>query len=195
MADKRDDDRSMSEILASIRKIVSDEETTRRVVEEGRRTDEASSGEGVLVLSGDLRADGAPAAGLAPAPEPAIEEAPLDLGMSAKRIEAAPVSPPTAPPAPAAPVEAAPAAPISLESTAPEAPAAPEPEPVLAAPIAPIAPAPAAMGLTESEVEDIVRRVVREELQGPIGQQISRKVKAMIRTEVAKALGEDESLI
>lgn len=54
---------------------------------------------------------------------------------------------------------------------------------------------PAAPGLTEDDVEAIVRRVIREELQGPIGQQISRKVKSLIREEVGKAMGDGESLI
>ena len=40
-----------------------------------------------------------------------------------------------------------------------------------------------------------MRRIVREELQGPIGQQISRKVKRMIKDEIRKALYEDDSLI
>ena len=54
---------------------------------------------------------------------------------------------------------------------------------------------PAAPGLTEDDVAAIVRRVIREELQGPIGQQISRKVKSLIREEVGKAMGDGESLI
>ena len=46
--------------------------------------------------------------------------------------------------------------------------------------------------LSEEDIEDIVRRIVREELQGPIGQQISRKVKRLIRDEVQAALSEEE---
>ncbi|MEL7462470.1 MAG: hypothetical protein AAFN79_00265 [Pseudomonadota bacterium] len=153
MVDKRDDDRSMSEILASIRKIVSDEETTRREAEETRRRDEAGSGGEVLVLSGDMRT-------------------------------ARPASPPVEP-------EAAEAAPLDLSSAATQL-SLGEPKAAAAQPKVDFAPAP---GLTASEVEEIVRRVVREELQGPIGQQISRKVKALIRHEVSKAIGEDESLI
>lgn len=49
--------------------------------------------------------------------------------------------------------------------------------------------------MTEAEVEAIVRRIVREELQGPIGQQISRKVKRLIKDEIRKALYDDDSLI
>lgn len=138
---KGGDDRSMGEILASIRKIVSDEESTRRVAEEGRREAEAGAGAGVFVLTGDMRAGAAHQA----APT-------LDLAT---------------------------ATPLKIG------------EPVEAAPVDFAEPA----GLSEEEVEEIVRRVVREELQGPIGQQISRKVKALIRQEVAKALGEEESLI
>ena len=152
---KRDDDRSMGEILASIRKIVSDEETTRKVAEDGRRRDEASSGAGVLVLSGDMRAS---EAGLDnAAPSTVSPEAPLDLGASAKQVTLGD--------------------PEAAEAARPKVDFAPAP------------------GLTEEEVEEIVRRVVREELQGPIGQQISRKVKALIVQEVAKAIGENESLI
>ena len=159
MADgKRDDDRSMGEILASIRKIVSDEETTRKAAEEGRRKDEASSGAGVLVLSGDMRAAGA-AAPAAPAPDPEsdAETAPLDLATAAKQVSLGD--------------------PAAAAATQPKVDFTPPP------------------GLSEADVEDIVRRVVREELQGPIGQQISRKVKALIRQEVAKAMGEEEPLI
>lgn len=139
---KGGDDRSMGEILASIRKIVSDEESTRRVAEDGRREAEAGAQSGVFVLTGDMRTGAAPAA--APTLDLASEAKPLTLGD----------------PSAVEPVDFA-----------------------------------TPSGLTEEEVEEIVRRVVREELQGPIGQQISRKVKALIRQEVAKALGEEESLI
>lgn len=162
MADgKRSDDRSMGEILASIRKIVSDEETTRKTAEDERRKDEVSSGGGVLVLSGDMRARGGMAATSGAAASGAAESepapAPLDLGLMARQVKIGD--------------------PAAAEAARPKVDFGPAP------------------GLTEADVENIVRRVVREELQGPIGQQISRKVKALIVQEVAKALGEDESLI
>ena len=161
MADgKRDDDRSMGEILASIRKIVSDEETTRKVAEDERRKEEVASGAGVLVLSGDMRAAqaGGGAAGASAADADASSAAaPLDLASAAKQVSLGD---------PAAAQAAKPK--VDFEATP---------------------------GLSEAEVEEIVRRVVREELQGPIGQQISRKVKALIAQEIAKAIGQDESLI
>lgn len=135
------DDRSMSEILASIRKIVTDEEQSRQTAAEERRRKETESGAEVFVLSDEMRT-GDPV----PAPE---------------------------------------AEPLVLDNATGAAPAAPSPSVDFSA----------APGLTEDEVEAIVRRVVREELQGPIGQQISRKVKALIRDEVAKALLEEESLL
>ena len=131
----------MGEILASIRKIVSDEESTRRMAEEERLKAERSGDAEVFVLTGDMRS--------------AQPEAALRLD--------------------------APAEPLTLG----------EPDAMRQAPVD----FPPSAGLSADEVEDIVRRVVREELQGPIGQQISRKVKALIRQEVAKAIGEEEPLI
>ena len=145
---KPGEDRSMSEILASIRKIVSDEETTRRAADDERRKAEATSDPGVLVLSGDMR----PAAPAATAG--GTDEEPLDLSAAKQLTLGNP--------------EAAKAAPVEFS---------------------------AAPGLSEDDVERIVRRVIREELQGPIGQQISRKVKSLIREEVSKALGDDDALI
>lgn len=49
------EDRSMSEILASIRRIVSDEEKARREAETSRRTHEKSAGESVLTLTPDMK--------------------------------------------------------------------------------------------------------------------------------------------
>ncbi len=138
------DDRSMSEILASIRKIVTDEEQSRQSAAEERRRREAETGGEVFVLTGTMRSD-----------------APLELSAA------------------------------DLVHPAASAPAASAPE-AIAAETVDFLPAP---GLTEDEIEAIVRRVVREELQGPIGQQISRKVKALIRDEVVKALLEEESLL
>ncbi|MEM8753763.1 MAG: hypothetical protein AAGF90_12370, partial [Pseudomonadota bacterium] len=75
------DDRSMNEILASIRKIVSDEETSRRVAD-----DAPAGARDVFVLTGDMRADGGPpplgaASGPSPAPakRPPAPPPPVDL--------------------------------------------------------------------------------------------------------------------
>ena len=57
------DDRSMSEILSSIRRIVTDEERSRREAEEERRRRESESGSSVFVLTETMRQPGA-----APAP-------------------------------------------------------------------------------------------------------------------------------
>lgn len=360
MADsKSPEDRSMSEILASIRRIVSDEEKARREAENSRRTHEKEAGESVLTLTPDMSAGetkgeslsdalGVPAAVSAEPSEPAaaqaenvtrprqtvadalgagsyelpalelgeadrapeanVAEEPLVLRRSSLRRETdhvpnaptepepplelsepvaetvvAPTEEPTAvveetpaeqptkdeaeveavtaadpvdepmpkpakaeDPAPElevaedpAPIEApAPvddtpggaeeptaepvlsdtakvensaAAQVPVQEVTPEpvAEAAPEPvvipTPVAAAPSAPVEDAdeegllddevlPDPL-MTEAEVEAIVRRVVREELQGPIGQQISRKVKRLIKDEIRKALYEDDSLI
>ena len=131
------DTRSMNEILASIRKIVTDEESNRESVAAERARIQAETDAEVFVLTGEMRADAA---------------APLTLGAEQRiaRVE-----------------EAKPEAVDFSGDT----------------------------GLSEEDIEDIVRRVVREELQGPIGQQISRKVKRLIREEVAKALAEEESLL
>ncbi|MEX2520605.1 MAG: hypothetical protein WD969_14880 [Paracoccaceae bacterium] len=127
MVDKSEgDDRSMSEILASIRKIVTDEERARRDAD--RRDSEAAPDDGVLELTPAMRADDV------------AGDAPLDLGDAATQV------------------------------------------------------APAA-DLSEAAIEAIVRRVIREELKGPIGVEISRKVKASIREEVKRALEEGEPLI
>ena len=158
MVDKRDvDDRSMNEILASIRKIVTDEEATRRKAEEARRVAETGSGAEIFVLTADMRADRAPAAAREAA-------APVEEDAYAATIEAAA---------------------HHMDEPAPEAPAFTDAPPFsdFSQP-----------GLTAEEVEEIVRRVVREELQGPIGAQISRKVRRLIRDEVSKAM-EDESLL
>lgn len=134
------DDRSMSEILSSIRRIVTDEERSRREVDDERRRREGESGASVLVLSEPKRPASSPIA------EPVDTSKPLELG-AAQAVSTNP-------------------APASVDFTEP--------------------------GLSQEDIEDIVRRIVREELQGPIGQQISRKVKRLIRDEVQAALSEEE---
>lgn len=133
------DDRSMSEILSSIRRIVTDEERSRREADDERRRREGESGASVLVLSEPKRPE-------SPIAEPVDTSKPLELG-AAQAVSTKP-------------------APASVDFTEP--------------------------GLSEEDIEDIVRRIVREELQGPIGQQISRKVKRLIRDEVHAALSEEE---
>lgn len=184
------DDRSMSEILASIRKIVTDEEESRRSAADDRRRTETSTGAEVFVLTGEMRTE--------EAATPA-DDAPLDVGTAATPAE--PAEPEltarsmlTEPPLELTPTERA-DAPLDLgtttridigsESAAVAASAA-------AASTVDFPPAPA---LTEEEITLLIRKVLREELQGPVGQQISRKVKAMIHDEVAKALLEEESLL
>ncbi len=135
------DDRSMSEILSSIRRIVTDEEKSRREADDERRRREGESGASVLVLSDAMRL-------ATPKVDPVDTTKTLELG-AAQAVST---------PQPAA----------SVDFTEP--------------------------ALSEEDIEDIVRRIVREELQGPIGQQISRKVKRLIRDEVQAALSEEELL-
>lgn len=135
------DDRSMSEILSSIRRIVTDEERSRREADEERRRRETESGGSVFVLTDTMRS-----APEAPQVEPIDTSKTLELGAAQA---------------------------VSSEA---QAAAVDFSEP----------------SLSEEDIEDIVRRIVREELQGPIGQQISRKVKRLIRNEVEAALSEDE---
>ena len=133
------DDRSMSEILSSIRRIVTDEERSRREADEERRRREGESGASVLVLTNKV-SDPSPVA------EPVDTSKTLELGAA------------------------------MAVSSEPQAASVDFSEPAL----------------SEEDIEDIVRRIVREELQGPIGQQISRKVKRLIRDEVHAALSEEE---
>lgn len=52
----------------------------------------------------------------------------------------------------------------------------------------PEAPEQPAVSLDESAIEDMIRRVLREELMGEIGQNISANVTRMIETEVTRRL-------
>lgn len=124
------DDRSMSEILASIRKIVTEEERARHKVEQRKREEDGD--EDVLVLTGAMRVETDP-------------EAPSGGAFELTRARMT--------------------APASLDLA------------------------------READIESIVRRVMREELKGPIGVEISRKVKAAIHKEVRRALEDDEPLI
>lgn len=142
--DKPGDERSMSEILASIRKIVTDEERTRRAAEDRRAEENAQAAAApapVLELTAAMRA--APA--LIDGPAGGGNAVPLDLGRAAVLVSA----------------------PAPLRAARPDL----------------------------DEIEAIVRRVVREELKGPVGLEISRKVKASIHEEVRRALADDEPLI
>ncbi|MEM7269147.1 MAG: hypothetical protein AAF401_07830 [Pseudomonadota bacterium] len=132
------DDRSMSEILSSIRRIVTDEERTRREADEERSRREAEAGSSVFVLTDTMRSDS----------DEDDHSATLELG-AAQAVLPESNEPKT-----------------TVDFSAPT--------------------------LSEEDVEDIVRRVVREELQGPIGQQISRKVKRLIRDEVAAAMADED---
>ncbi len=133
------DDRSMSEILSSIRRIVTDEERSRREADEERQRRESESGSSVFVLTDNMRK-------IATVAEPIDRSKPLELGAA----QAVSTSLATA----------------TVDFSEP--------------------------ALSEEDIEGIVRRIVREELQGPIGQQISRKVKRLIRDEVQAALSEEE---
>lgn len=48
---------------------------------------------------------------------------------------------------------------------------------------------------SEAELEEMIRRVIREELRGSVGVEISRRVKSVIQDEVRRALAENEPLI
>ncbi|WP_340110538.1 hypothetical protein [Pikeienuella sp. HZG-20] len=142
------DERSMSEILASIRKIVTDEEGARRQSER----ESAESAVDVLELTEKMRAgpeDRTGANGERHNGErhgEASNLAPLMLGADAMRRAGG-------------------------------------------------FPGSGVGEMEVAEVEAIVRRVIREELKGPVGVEISRKVKAVIREEVRRALAENEPLI
>lgn len=140
--DSGKDDRSMSEILASIRKIVTEEETTRRETE-GRS---AEGDADVLELTETMRAEPTSGACSDEDQDDPTESPFLELGdEAARRAEGAALR--------------------------------------------------GAEDVAAAEIEAIVRRVIREELKGPIGIEISRKVKAVIREEVRRILAEDEPLI
>lgn len=192
MSDQSDgEERSMNEILASIRKIVSDEEKSRQAGASGAAED-------IYVLTGDMRADtdapldlgtAAPplrAVGAPPSPPPSVDfdgpAQPLDLGLVSRAGGALNVEDATA---------------RTLDAVAGVTPGAPadavtSDDPSETAPAVDFEPR---SGLGEDEVEAIVRRIVREELQGPIGSQISRKVRALIREEIAKMSDDGEPLI
>lgn len=201
MNDEKRDERSMSEILSSIRRIVTDEEKTRREADEQRRDHEAESGASVFVLTDDMRSGDA-------APKPSVDfDEPLHLEPEAPFVLDDPVDP--------APAEED-ASPDLAEDPvyAPEPVYPPDPiytsDPITPDDVEPFDPlgedddatpeqdvigAPA-FGLSEADVEEIVRRIVREELQGSVGQQITRKLKRVIRDEIARALDqEDDGLI
>lgn len=157
------DDRSMGEILASIRKIVTDEERARR------ETDETRAGAGSPDMGAEAGDGGADILVLDAGMRISAEELgtgwdhdspPLVLGLAALR--------------------AGPAGETAGRGR-------------LARPVASSAAqhAPPSEVLSEDEVIALVRRVVREELKGPMGQQISRKVKALVAEQVRQALGDD----
>jgi cell pole-organizing protein PopZ len=193
--DKREE-RSMSEILSSIRRIVTDEEKTRREADEQRREHEAESGASVFVLTDEMRVGDAAAA-----PKPSVDfDEPLELEPETSPFvldqadepapEAAPEQPQEDPVYAAAPVYSADTA-DPLDLVDPIAPAAAEPMTPMAEEMA----TPAA-GVSDADLEEIVRRVVRDELKGPTGQQITRKLKRVIRDEIARAMEqEDDGLI
>ena len=141
-------------------------------------------------------------------PAPAAPEKPAGTPAAAeKRVEApAPASKPTETRSPAA-------AGKSAEPPAPPAPRKPAETPARAAPAKPAEAAaadeagasrsedeaereraalrlvpPGASGLSMREIEDIARRVLREELSGPLGDRVSQNIKRLIEREVARAL-------
>lgn len=156
----------MEDVLASIRRLVDTAPESRAKPERPARDTAPSAAEAEpLVLTPEMRVD-------TPPPEPAIITEPAEF------TPAVPQSPDTA----ATPEEAA-----EPEAAAPageaEAPVVAEiiPDPVET-------PVPvAAPGLTEADVETIVRRVIREELEGPLGQVLSDNLRALIATEISRA--------
>jgi cell pole-organizing protein PopZ len=163
------DDAAMADILASIRRIVREEE--QRVA----ATAAAPPGPqgDVLELTPEMRVD---------IDAPAAQEAATD--------------------APAAPVAATVAAPVAAPLVA----AAPEPDGETRAAADADAPAveagPAApsvgdvdydvgdLPVDEAQIADIVRAVLREELSGPLGAQITRMIRDIAREEIARAFEE-----
>lgn len=205
------DDRSMNEILASIRKIVSDEEQSRKTIEEAPE----GTGPEVFLLTGDMRADDAPNSPAAPVepkapPLGGAVDAGTAIGLSRLASALAPSSTTDAEPSPPskgtddATPSRSPGAPppVDLDGGS-------EPLDLGLVPRAARKPDEASKPATESDagagsdaapaltddMEAMVRRIVREELQGPVGQQISRKVRALIREELARMKDDSEPLI
>ena len=138
---------SMEEILASIRRIISDDDP------------KPGEAEGAAPAAAEAPA---PAATPAPAPEPepqpvaaapAVEEDVLDLGAEAALIAAPPPEPPKAEPAPAPAAPAAEEPDVAFLEEAPAA--APAPEPVFAPPPPPPLPAAAFMPSSSAPAVDM----------------------------------------
>lgn len=51
---------------------------------------------------------------------------------------------------------------------------------------------PAAQMLDEATLREIVREVLREELQGPMGNRVTRNLRRLIRSEIARAFAQDQ---
>ena len=159
------DDPAMNEVLASIRRIVREEEA---------RAAEAS------------------------AAPPGAQGDVLEL-TEAMRVDRAGAPPPVADPGPAVrtPAAAAPA-PEPPRSPTPPKPAAEAP-PVLPAADAEAAPMRDAdglehalddLGLDEAAVAEIARAVLREELDGALGERISARLRDLVREEIARVVEE-----
>ena len=138
---------SLTEVLASIRALVSAEAAARGVSGEGEEQG------GVLMLTPAMRVDIPQVAGATPVPGPM---APSEAG--------------------------------SPEDEAAEEPDA-SPGEILAEGLdaAPLAQAPI---LDEEGLRDLVNSIVREELEGELGEQIGRNLRKLIRRELAIALEE-----
>ncbi|SDZ81712.1 hypothetical protein [Rubrimonas cliftonensis] len=185
------DDAAMADILASIRRIVTDEQ---RQGGTGRRA--ASDGD-LLELTPEMRIDGG-------------SRAPADRQPRAQPLTPNPdLTPPTPRhgPAPAAAADhaAAPAPGADAPGRAAVRPAASEPvvgKPRVDGPARPEAPSPgagAAMGedapelpggfpIDEAVVADIARAVMREEFSGAFGRNLTQQIRQLISAEVSRAL-------
>jgi hypothetical protein len=131
--------------------------------------------------------------------EAALSEAvtrPLQAALEAAiaTTAAAPATPTAQSPEPATPAAQPPApATVAAESATPAAaPAAPE-APQAAEPAAPrVRPGAALDPLDEEVLRPIVARLIREELQGELGERITRNVRKLVRREILRAINAQE---
>lgn len=159
-------DAAIADILASIRRIVADEER--------RGPDTTGGDDGVLVLTADMRVDVAPGGAHGAT---AMADRPADA-TRAEPDAAVPVEPAHAAPARAA--EAARADPASARA---------EPHTVDARALLSGEPDPTP---DEAAVAEIVRSVLRQEFSGAFGRNLTAQIRQLVQAEVTRALAARE---
>ncbi len=143
----------------------------RRLVAEGSETHPPAATPDPLVLTPALRVVAAPES-VPPAPFMEAEEGWLPEGQAALETSSTVVS--FGPTAPSAPRDepAAEEPPVLRDESLPDAPAQAE----------------APHALDEEHLREIVRAVLREELQGPMGERITRNIRKLVRAEIHRAI-------